>query len=300
MTFYSLKEDVEVLLCGRGSVYTLIPPGVDPHEYQLSVSDVEVVERADLIVSTGHTHFELELRELVMKGELKARLLDVIYDVPLVLRVNPVTGMPNYHMPIRDPYNYVSFIISLAGHLAEIDPTRAECYYKRAVETSKRVFELVSPLAGKFGGDVIVDKPHAQYIASWLGFNVVLILKYEEEVPVSPDNVEKAINLIRNKQVVAVFLTSPLDSKEASLLVEEARANGVKAFEVPSPHTTGALAAFESIVSSISGASLGDAVTRREHSTEHHLPSLVLVFLLGFLSGVSTPILIAWLRGRRS
>lgn len=299
VTFYSLKEDVEQLLCGRGVVHSLIPPGVDPHEYQLTTADISVIESADLIVSTGHTHFELEIKDMVAKGEIRAKLFDIVENVPLTLRKNPVTGLPNYHMPIRDPYNYVSFILALARALTEVDPERADCYLRNAVEVSRKVYELISPLAGRFSGDVIVDKPHAQYIASWLGFNVVLVLKYEEEAPVTPDVVEKAASLIRSKNVVAVFVTSPYDLPGTRLLVEEASSSSVPVVEVPSPHVTGAFNAVRSVVSLVERLDLVETVARGENRVEYLWIAQVPAFLVGFLAGVLVSLLVIRLRGRR-
>jgi len=64
VTFSYLKPDVERLLC-NGVVYAIAQVGVDPHEYQLKPSDIDVLKNADIIVSTAHTHFELDIREHV-------------------------------------------------------------------------------------------------------------------------------------------------------------------------------------------------------------------------------------------
>ncbi|MEM3892849.1 MAG: hypothetical protein QXR12_02735, partial [Thermofilum sp.] len=43
VTFPSLYEDVKALLCEGDTVVSIAPPGVDPHEYQLSPKDVELL-----------------------------------------------------------------------------------------------------------------------------------------------------------------------------------------------------------------------------------------------------------------
>lgn len=289
VTFYSLKEDVERLMCGVGLVYSLVPAGIDPHEYQLSTRDVEVLSEADVIVSTGHTHFELEIRELVEKGEVRAKLVDIVENATVVFYVNPVTGRVNYHMPIRDPYNYVVFVFRLARVLAEVDPERAWCYHEKALIVISDVLNMVSTIAGRFSGFIVVDKPHVQYAVTWLGFNVVSILRYEEEAPIQPEHADKTIQLLRDKVAVAVFITEPSDAPESEILLEEAERHGIPVFKTPSPVTTGPYRALKEITRQIAefkSRTMGESTLQlgRQYSEERVL-MLTLGISVGLVAG---------------
>ncbi|MEM2014126.1 MAG: zinc ABC transporter substrate-binding protein [Desulfurococcaceae archaeon] len=288
VTFYSLKEDVEQLLCGSGVVHSLVNPGVDPHEYQLSMEDIRILSLADLIISTGHTHFELRIKELVERGEIKAKYVDIVDDATVILRVNPVTGKPNYHMPIRDPYNYVIFVFKVAEALSEVDPSRASCYWSKAFTIAGSVLNTASMLAGRFRGLVVVDKPHVQYAVSWLGFNVTYILKYEEEAPLTPEHVYVLLELLNRGNVIAVFVTDPPDAPESRVLQEEAQKRGIPVLRVPSAVTTGTYKSIKSVAEQVSMLELDSTREVPVHEAERgalDMYGIALGFTLGFVTG---------------
>ncbi len=253
VTFAPLKGDVERLLCGYGVVYVLVPAGVDPHEYQLTPRDVELLEQAKLVVSTGHTHFELKIREMVESGELRAELLEVTGITGLKVLANPVTGQPNYHMPIRDPVNYVLFVLEVAKKLSQVDPARSGCYAEKALEVAREVLSAILPARDSQRGLVVADKPHAQYAAEWLGYSVAWIVRYEEEAQVTPESARRAEELAESGSLAAVFVTDPPVAQESQLLLEIARAHKLPVVYVPSPaSTTSTLEALKAIAEQVS------------------------------------------------
>ena len=70
-----LKEafpQVEVILLTRGAA--------DPHEYQLTPQDLEFLKSlgpSDVIVSSMHAPFELKIAEMVKRGEIRAKMIDI-------------------------------------------------------------------------------------------------------------------------------------------------------------------------------------------------------------------------------
>jgi len=232
VTLPSLVGDVERIASNCGDiVVSIIPPGVDIHEYQLTTENVNLLKRADLIVSTGHTYFEHKIRELVESGELKAKLLDILELPGLKLSINPVTEQPNYHVPIKDPVNYLLFILNLTRLLAEINPTSANCYYTNYYNIVSHVYTTILVYRNKYRGLAVVDTPHAQYYVEWAGFNVVWILKYEEETPVTVESIERTRQLISSRLVDIVVVTEGFQGRE--LLIEEAVKHGVPFISVP-------------------------------------------------------------------
>jgi len=294
VTFSHLKPDVELLLC-NGVVYALVPPSIDPHDYQLKPSDIEVLRRADVIVSTGHTHFELEIRNLVKQGELSAKLVDLSSTPEVKLLVNPVTKQPNYHLPVRDPVNYLVFMSALARVLAEADPNNEKCYYGRFHGLAERLAREILVYRNQFNGSVVADGPHVQYCAEWLGLRVAWIVKPEEGVQVTPENVEKAKELIKSGGVVAVFVTKPKVLPESRLLVELAEEYGVPVVEVYSP--TSSVGVYDSlldVVMQVKELNLTTTVTLKPVAGDkgswlaylYYIVPVVASFTVGFIAGI--------------
>ncbi|MEM1595631.1 MAG: zinc ABC transporter substrate-binding protein [Desulfurococcaceae archaeon] len=234
VTFNYFKPDVEKLICS-GKLYSLIPPGIDPHEYQLKPSDIELLKKSDLIISTGHTSFELKIRDLVNNGEITAKLIDLTEIQGIKYLENPVTGRLNYHMPINDPINYMVFITSLYKTLIEIDSANLKCYTERYLDIINSVAINILQQRDTLTGKTIVDKPHAQYYAEWLGLHVLWIIKPEEEYQVTPGDIAKLRELTRYGDVKVVFVTRPGDSPESKLLLELANENSLPVIWVNNP-----------------------------------------------------------------
>ena len=77
VSFPNLAYDVGLLACEDDRIVSLAPAGSDPHEYQLTPEDVELLRRADLIISTGHVPFEARIKELevaIVQNEDELRL----------------------------------------------------------------------------------------------------------------------------------------------------------------------------------------------------------------------------------
>lgn len=291
VTFSYLTPDVERLMCG-GVVYSIVPLGVDPHEYQLKPSDQEVLRRADIVVSTGHTSFEQSIRGMVERGEIKAVLLDIIEDAGVRLKVNPVTKQYNYHMPVNDPVNYLLFLSKLVEVLVKLDPGSKECIYEKYARVVSNVTSTILVNAGRFRGKAIIDAPHAQYLAEWLGFEVVQVLKAEEEYQVSPGDVEKAIDLARRGEVSIVFVTKPGVQPEGAKLIEIAREFNISVVMVDSPSgSTGVLENLVQLVNQISAVHTTPSSTPSLQNTEANYPTAIVTSMvilaggLGFLAG---------------
>ena len=271
VTFPSLVGDVKQIVCRGDRVVSLVPPSVDPHEYQLKPSDVELLEKADVIVSTGHAPFEKRIAELVEEGVVHARLV-VVWRAPGVrLLDNPVTGEPDLHMPIYDPRNYIAFIRYLARILSEANPSCASVYEEKAGAVVERVEGLIAR-APRVEGVAVADMPYAVYAVEWLGLRVESLLVPEPGLPTTPPLVEKASRLLSRGAWAVV--TEPPVAKPSRLLLELAASHGAPVLRVPSPLANGTIPEkLEYIVSQLGGL-------RAEHRAVAAVPQWLLWVLV--------------------
>ena len=237
VTFSNLVDDVKPLLCGGDRVEALVPPGVDPHSYQLKPSDIEKIRNADLVISTGHAPFEVKLRNLVPS--------DKLVEIPRIKGIrllrNPDTGQPNYHMPIYDPRNYIVFIDYVAHRLAELRPGCANHYLSAARSVAERV-EALASRAPKLNVDAVGSVPPVQYPVEWLGVHVRLLLSPEAGVPPTPAILEKAKRMLSSGAVAVVMVrggepATPIDARLESM----ARELGAPVLRVPAPFLPGSI-----------------------------------------------------------
>ena len=232
-TFPGLKYDVQNLVCEGDVVESLLPPGVDPHEYSLTPGDIAKLQQADLIVSTGHTGFEQKIEELWRSGVIKGVLIDVLEIPGLTIFTNPSTGQPDYHMPIYYPLNYIAFVRNVSETLASLNPAASQCYMSRALNVTARVADLyvsTPPLRGKAIGDL----PYTVYVAKWLGLDMVGLLMKEEGLPATPGELSTYQEMMRNGSIAYVLVTAygSGDPTASTRLENMAASYGVKVIKL--------------------------------------------------------------------
>jgi ABC-type metal ion transport system, periplasmic component/surface adhesin len=293
VTFSYLKPDVERLIC-NGEVYALVPGGVDPHEYQLKPSDVDLLKKADLIISTGHTSFEKRVSELVSSGEVNSRLVDILEIPGLKFSKNPVTSQINYHMPLNDPVNYLVFMNYLLRMFIEIDREHLDCYLAKYFSIINELNINILKYRDSMYGKIIVDKPHAQYFAEWLGFHVAWIVKPEEEYQVSPSDLKKLQDFVRSGDIRSVFVTRPGNTPESMMLLELARDYSIPVIWVNNPSDVNGV--YNSLMDLVSQFEVWTRSTTLMETTStssllsysqtsNSIISLVISFMIGVLVG---------------
>ncbi len=204
VTLGCLKTDVSSIGGSYVRVSWLIPPGVDAHEYSLRPEDVIVLVHSDVVVSTNHTHAELQVDRLFREGRLNASYI-VINSIPGVkIQLNPSTGKPNYHMVIYDPNNYIVFIKHLARTLSSIDPEHKSFFEGRASEIVRVVERIISETPRLSGWRILVSSPGIQYAVGWLGANITMLLKPEEGLDVSPQTLSMVEKALEQEEINAV------------------------------------------------------------------------------------------------
>ncbi len=185
-TFPSLKEDVK-LIAPNDSIYAI--PAFS-HDYELTPKDVEMLRKADIVISTAHTHFESRIAEMKERGEIKGVLFEIPKISGIIFLKYPESGKINPHMPIYDPYNYKVFIRTLAEELQKLNPS--ENYIERAENVCKEVEDIVKKVK-KLNGTALVDYPYAQYAVTWMGLKVVGIAF---EAPTTPKTFKRVDYLV--------------------------------------------------------------------------------------------------------
>jgi zinc/manganese transport system substrate-binding protein len=172
----------------------LLTKGIsDPHEYQLTLQDLQVLKtltERDVIVSSMHASFELKIAEMVKNGEIKAKLIDLTkiqwyltWDGKLVKGVEHDHGGVNMHDHGVFPSN-VFILIEEVSKATGLEPDQ---------NFIQKLKQLNATYASKFSGKAIAITPTAQYILYWLGFRDVALFIKEPGVPPSLADLQKVV-----------------------------------------------------------------------------------------------------------
>ncbi|ABM80236.1 metal ABC transporter substrate-binding protein [Hyperthermus butylicus] len=243
VSFPNLIDDIRQIVCSDDTVYSLAPPGVDPHSYQLTLRDYELLRRASIVVSTGHAPFETALAEKASSDKLIV-IPDILREHGGRILVNPDTGKLNLHIPIYNPYNYRIFIGYLGERLAELRPSCAEVYRSNVAKVLERLNNITT-VAPQLNVTAVGSTPSIQYAVEWLGIHVVKLLVREHGVGTSTEDLAEVKRLFEaGKAKLAVVMVlengkpaTPADEKLAELAEEY----GIPILRVPAPYMAGSV-----------------------------------------------------------
>ncbi len=238
VTFPILIDDLERLICDNDRVKVLASTGVDPHTYQLTISDLELLKKADLIISTAHAPFEIKIRDIVSSK----KLIEIIKIPGVHVLPNPNTGKPNYHGVIYDPQNYRAFLEYLTERLAAINPTCKDYYVERLRDVEERL-EALMTLRGKVKANAVASSPIAVYAVEWTGIHVELLLSPDPEASPTPSTIKKAEELLKSGAYAVILVDEdgkPLSSLDKKLL-DMAKEYKATIIRVPSLFSKGSI-----------------------------------------------------------
>ncbi|MEM2382694.1 MAG: zinc ABC transporter substrate-binding protein [Desulfurococcaceae archaeon] len=238
VTFTYLGFDVEQLVCIGDRVIALVPSGVDPHEYQLTPSDVDVLRNADLIISTAHAPFELKIRELVNSGDVSSSLIEAPYIDGVKTLVNPSTGSLNLHAVTYDPHNYAVFLTKLAEEMSIHRPSCRDVYYSKLSQVLVKLVELTSSVR-KVSGLAIGESPLTQYAVEWLGIEVKSFALIEHELMAPPSVLKEIEDSVKRGVVDYILVIEGSSSVAHSYLLELAEKYNRTVLRIPSPLAEG-------------------------------------------------------------
>ncbi|HEW63879.1 MAG TPA: hypothetical protein ENO39_02315 [Fervidicoccus fontis] len=308
-TFPSLVDDVKLITGNYFTVVSIVPPGVDPHDYSLTPQDVDILKNATLIISTLHAPVEVQIDNYFKSGLLHSYYIAIPNITGIVFVNNPNNGLPDPHMPIYDPNNYLKFLYNLTLTVSEIDPSHKQYYMQNYENISNQVESLIEKYEGKYRGTAVASTPEAVYAINWLGFNVTRLLLTEEEASVSPQDVNTITSMIKNgtANAVAILVSFPPQNGSVSPYSQyDSRLYNIyttykKGFllEVPSPVTGGSiLSKLQFIVAQLSSYNNTSNYTSNSSISESTASSYVYIVIAIILIVLITVLLYYW-RSRR-
>ena len=216
------------------TVTGLIQPGQDPHEFQLSPSDLQAVSGARLVLTSGKN---LERYFNNLRDATKADLLPVGDKLPsLKMRAgeDEKTAKSGF---IEDPHwwssvpNVEEATFIVRNELVKLDPAHADEYRANAQSYADQLQQLNGWVKQKIAElprdqrKLVTSHDAFQYFAKEYGFKIYSIEGLSTEDEPSLRHVSDLIDQIRKQQVKAVFLESALNPKVS---VEITRESGAK------------------------------------------------------------------------
>ncbi len=191
----------------------LMGPGVDPHLYKASASDVSKLQNADAIFYSG-LHLEGRMADLFVKMSRNGKKVWAISeDIPKDKLLEPPEFSGNYDPHIWfNPEIWTSCINTVVTALSSIDKTNAQTYQTRGNDLAAKYHKVhkwaksrVEKLPPK--NRVLITSHDAfNYFGKAYGFEVIGVQGISTVSEAGLADITKIIDFIKERKVKAIFL----------------------------------------------------------------------------------------------
>lgn len=214
------------------AVRGLMGPGVDPHSYRQTRTDIAALARADLVLWHG----------LYLEAQMEGFLLDLAKRQPVVavagsLPRNLLIGHDDYDNKF-DPHVWMNpnlwsrVVLNVRDALSEVRPEGAETFAANAdahldelAELANYTTRILSSVPAE--SRVLVTAHDAfNYFGSAYGFEVVGIQGISTESEAGLARISELVDMLVEREIAAVFVESSVSDRNIRALAEGAASQG--------------------------------------------------------------------------
>ena len=214
-------------ITGNASIIdTILPEGVDPHSYSLTVEDVEKINKADLLILADVEHLTLEAQILEI-SENKIFLDFKNYTAYGAYMIDIPGFKHNFHGYWIYPDNALAIAEAIHDTLSSMFPQLKEHYdenlnvFKEKISELKMEFRAVSEKYGLNNTGVAIAVPGVAYIAKMFGFEIKALFIKGPGRFINATEIAKIENDIRSGKIKYIVCESILKDAKAGELSEQ-------------------------------------------------------------------------------
>lgn len=228
-----IADVVRAVAGDRADVATLIAPGVDPHLYKPTRSDVQRLMQADLVFYNGHL-LEGKMTDTLIRAATAGRKVYAVTELVGEadrLESDEGEGVVDPHLWM-DPKLWTRTIDVVRDRLVERDPAGADAYRANADAYRRTLAELDAyaerVLASVPRGRRVLVTAHDAfgYFGRRYGFEVVGIQGISTESEAGVQDIERIVDLLVRRGIGAIFVESTVSDRNVRALVTGAKAKG--------------------------------------------------------------------------
>ena len=216
----------------RAEVDALMGPGVDPHAYRQTRSDIARIVQADLVLWHG-LYLEAQMEEFFLDLANRQPVVAVGEGVPerQLLRHDDYDGRFDPHVWMN-PNLWSLVVLTVRDALIEVDPDGEAAYRENAERHLQEIADLAIYAQQVFASvpverRLLISAHDAfNYFGAAYGFEVLGIQGISTEAEAGLRRIEELVDLIVERQISAVFVESSVSDRNVRALIEGAAAQG--------------------------------------------------------------------------
>ncbi len=231
VTIGQIAEPLSVIGGDRVKVQSLMGPGVDPHLYQATHSDIRKLEGADIIFYSG-LHLEANLLKAFEEIGRSKPAVAIAEAIPEEKRLTDGNGAVDPHVWF-DIDLWKQALTAATEQLKQFSESDAAYFEANKNAYFEKLDALKEEAAGKLSQipeekRVLVTAHDAfGYFGRFMDMEVVGLQGLSTESEVSLSDIEKTIGLLVRYKVPAVFVESSINPASIQAVIEGAKEQGL-------------------------------------------------------------------------
>jgi ABC-type Zn uptake system ZnuABC Zn-binding protein ZnuA len=231
VTTSNIAEDWVQRIGGeRVEVFSLVPPGADPHAFQPGARDVTRVADADVVFSMGLGLEEEWLKDLVSTAAANTGAVIALGEsADPIIAGGQDTGIPDPHFWF-DPLRVKLAIAEIGLTLTALDPAGAQEYRDNSITYLQELDDLhlrAQQIVTELPADrrrLVTSHDSLAYFALRYGFEVIGTVVPGVATDGEPSAREMAdlIDLVKKHAIPAIFVENTTSDRLANRVAEEA------------------------------------------------------------------------------
>lgn len=218
-TIYPLWDFSRQVAGDRAEVVSLVPPGVEPHDWEPSPRDVTQVQRATVLVHAGTT-VDAWAQKLLVDSKSRSTVVDASRGLSVLTR----GGATDPHIWL-DPTLARAQVEAIAAGLGQADPAGRAIYDDNAKRFSARLEALDQAFAAGLTDcarrEIVTSHAAFAYLARRYRLVQIPLMGLAPEAEPSPADVAAIVKAARGLKVTHIFFEPLVSPRLAETLSRE-------------------------------------------------------------------------------
>ncbi|MHA1170527.1 MAG: metal ABC transporter substrate-binding protein [Candidatus Heimdallarchaeota archaeon] len=209
---------------GLFNVPSIVTGSENPHIYEPTPSEIELVASADLFIRFGLEGLEPWVDAVLLANPFVPVLTLVNSSM---MRIDPLIGADNPHVWL-DPNFAKIFVGNICDEIVSLDPSNSATYISNRDDYFVELDNLLADIsiaAAEFSGlKVVVHHPAFMYLFDLLGIERVATIEEHEGEEPSPEHIAEVVQAIEAENASIIINQPQLEEEE---IIEIARDTGI-------------------------------------------------------------------------
>jgi len=217
-SFYPLYEIARQVGGEYVEIRNLVPPGAEPHDFELTPKDINSLYDADILLING-VGFEVWLDKVI--PELQKSGVKIV-DVSKTIG-DLITGS-DPHIWL-DPTQYIKEVAAVEQALSSVDPSHKNYYESRAQNFNTELSALdqnyTTGLQNCSTREFVTNHAAFSYLAKRYNLQMISITGFSPDAEPSPRDLAGLTDLLKQKGTKYVFVETLVSPKIGEILASE-------------------------------------------------------------------------------